>query len=63
MQCCRDFGNAVWTWGSPLEPVDLSLVLMSDLRLSQEMQTVRELRAPILATDKNNGMEMYKQRR
>jgi hypothetical protein len=60
MQCCRDFGNAIWTWGSPLESVDISLFFtsMSDLSPSQEMQTVRELRAPFLATDKNIEMEM-----
>lgn len=62
MQCCRDFGNATWTWGSPLEPVDISL-FMSYLNPSQEMQAVRELRAPVLAADKNIEMEMYKQRR
>jgi len=45
--------------GTPLEPVDISLFVSP----SQEMLTVRELRAPILATDKNIEMEMCKQRR
>jgi len=44
------------------KPVDISL-FMSDLSPLQETQTVRELRAPILATDKNIEIEMYKQRR
>jgi hypothetical protein len=63
MQCCRNFGYATWTCGSPVEPVDILLHPVSDLRPSQEMRTVRELSGRVLAADKNVEMEIYKRRR